>query len=166
MTRRKRTPTHPAAGTPRPTARIHEERSGKLPDGGHCPRCDAHYHAGRWTWTAPPATAYSKVCPACERIAEDLPAGELHVDGKFVSRHRDELIALLRSVEARERDQHPLKRIMGIVDEGTGFRVTTTDAKLADALGRALRHAYKGDLRHPPTTADRENLVRIHWLRD
>jgi len=166
MTRRKREGTHPAARTPRRATRIHEEPAAKLPDDGHCPHCDAHYRNGRWIWQTNPTIAYTHICPACERIAQDFPAGELYLEGAFVSSHRDELVALLRSVEARESDEHPLKRIMAIKDVETGIRVTTTDAKLADGLGRALQHAYKGDLQHPPTTSDRENLVRIHWLRN
>jgi NMD protein affecting ribosome stability and mRNA decay len=106
------------------------------------------------------------VCPACQRIADDFPAGELQVEGGFAASHREDLVGLIRNVEERERNAHPLKRIMQVVDVDGGLRVTTTDAKLADALGRALHHAYKGELRHPPTTSDRENLVRIHWRRD
>jgi hypothetical protein len=106
------------------------------------------------------------VCPACERIATDYPAGVLHVGGGFASSHRDELLSLVRHVEERERDEHPLKRIMGVSDEGTGFAVTVTDGKLAQSFGRALQRAYEGRLEHPPTTAEKENLVRVRWTRD
>jgi len=164
--RRVRSDTHSAARSPRSAARIHSERPGKLPDLAHCPKCDATYRNGRWTWDVAGEGSYPHVCPACERIAADFPAGEVHVEGGFALSHRDELIGLIRNIEQRERDAHPLKRIMQIVDGQHGFRVTTTDAKLADALGRALEHAYKGELHHPPTTSDRENLVRIHWRRD
>jgi hypothetical protein len=106
------------------------------------------------------------VCPACERIASDYPAGVLHAQGAFAAAHRDDLLGLVRNVEERERADHPLKRIMSIEDEGTGFVVKTTDAKLVEALGRALRNAYAGHLEHPPTSKDKENLVRIRWTRD
>jgi hypothetical protein len=164
--RRKRSETHPAASAPRAATRIHQERAGKLPDLAHCPQCEATYRNGRWTWDAAEEGSYPHVCPACERIAADFPAGEVQIEGGFATAHRDELIGLIRNIESRERDAHPLKRIMRI-DEGLeSFRVTTTDAKLADAIGRALQHAYKGELDLPPTTSDRENLVRIHWKRD
>ena len=32
-------------------------------------------------------------------------------------------------------------------------------------VGRALRKAYTGKLEEPPTTAERENLVRVRWVR-
>jgi NMD protein affecting ribosome stability and mRNA decay len=131
-----------------------------------CPTCQASYRGGRWTWDKPPAEAVQQVCPACQRIADGYPAGLLHVGGSFAARHRDEITHLLRNVEERESSRHPLKRIMAIEDEGGGFAVSTTDAKLARALGRALKKAYAGDLEQPPTTAERENLVRVRWQRE
>jgi NMD protein affecting ribosome stability and mRNA decay len=164
--RRQRSETHPAARSPRRSRKIYEEKAGKLPEFSHCPNCGATYHEGRWTWDPAPSESHPHVCPACQRVEDDFPAGELHVEGEFVAGHRDDLVGLLRNVEERERKEHPLKRIMQIADAPGGLRVTTTDAKLTDALGRALHHAYKGELQHPPTTSDRENLVRIHWRRD
>lgn len=164
--RRQRSSTHPAAGKPRPSRRIHEEPPGKLPELAACPRCGASYRDGRWTWKSAPAGAYEHVCPACERIASDYPAGVLHVEGSFVAAHRGELLALIRGVEERERDEHPLKRVMDVTDEGTGFVVTVTDAKLAQSLGRALKKAYAGHLESPPSTSEKQNLVRVRWARD
>jgi hypothetical protein len=106
------------------------------------------------------------VCPACERIAADYPAGVLHVAGGFAAGHREELVSLVRHVEERERAKHPLKRVMTIEDEGAGFLVKTTDARLAGAMGRALHKAYTGRLEHAPTTSEKGNLVRVRWLRD
>jgi hypothetical protein len=48
----------------------------------------------------------------------------------------------------------------------SGFVAETTDGKLAHAIGRALHKAYAGKLEHTPTTAEKENLVRVRWLRD
>jgi hypothetical protein len=90
----------------------------------------------------------------------------LDVEGGFAALHRDDLIGLLRNIEERERTNHPLKRIMSIEPKEDGFVVETTDGKLAHALGRALRKAYDGQLEQPQTTADKENLVRVRWVRD
>lgn len=51
--RRQRDPNHPAANAPRTTRRIHEEGPGKLPELAGCPRCNASYRNGRWTWETP-----------------------------------------------------------------------------------------------------------------
>jgi hypothetical protein len=87
-------------------------------------------------------------------IADDYPAGVIRVGGKFAAAHRDELVALVRHVEERERAEHPLKRVMSIADEGAGFAVKTTDGKLAEGIGRA-REGIR-----PRTTAEKGNLVR------
>ena len=164
--RRQRSSTHPAAGQPRPARRIHEEVQGKLPEPAACPRCGASYRNGRWTWQSATADAASHVCPACERIESDYPAGVVHVEGGFAAAHREELVGLIRGVEERERGEHPLKRVMAIVDEGDGFAVTVTDGKLAESMGSALKSAYEGELERPPTTSEKGNLVRVRWARD
>jgi NMD protein affecting ribosome stability and mRNA decay len=168
--RRKRSPTHTAASQPRPARRLrpraHGSARGKLPQVTACPSCGASYREGRWTWQAAPDGAHERICPACERIAERYPAGVLRVEGAFVARHRDDLIGLVRNIEERERSRHPLKRIMRIARRRNGFVAETTDGKLAQTLGRALRKAYAGELEHPLTTADTDNLVRVRWLRD
>jgi NMD protein affecting ribosome stability and mRNA decay len=167
---RKRSETHSAARQPRRPRRIHEETPGqapgKLPEIAGCPDCGASYRNGRWTWKKAPAGSYEHVCPACERVAADYPAGVLHVDGGFAAAHREELVALVRNIEERERAEHPLNRIMTVADESTGFAVTVTDGKLAQTFGRALQSAYQGRLEHPTTTSDTENLVRVRWTRD
>jgi NMD protein affecting ribosome stability and mRNA decay len=162
---RERSKTHPAAHTPRPARRIHEEGPDKLPELAACPECHASYRNGRWTWKLAPADAYSHICPACERIASDYPAGVIQLEGDFVATHREELMGLLRNIEERERAEHPLKRIMATTDEAKGFSVTVTDGKLAQSFGQALHHAYEGQLEQPGTSAP-ENLVRVHWTRN
>jgi NMD protein affecting ribosome stability and mRNA decay len=106
------------------------------------------------------------VCPACAQIEADYPGGIVHVGGSFAAAHRDEILGLLHNLEAAERAEHPLKRIMKIEDEESGFSVSVTDGKLAESFGRALEKAYSGELQHSGTTSEKENLVRVHWQRD
>jgi NMD protein affecting ribosome stability and mRNA decay len=153
----------------RPSRRIHEpgpDKKGKLRELAECPDCKASYRNGRWTWERAPVGSYAHVCPACERIAGDYPAGIVSISGTFQAAHRDEVEGLIRNVEERERGEHPLKRVMAIDAESDGLVVKTTDAKLAEALGKALHHAWAGTLDLPPTTTDKENLVRVRWTRD
>lgn len=166
MSQDHRSKTHPAASTPRPPRRIHEEGPGKLADLAVCPHCRASYRDGRWTWKAAPVGSYEHRCPACERIETKHWAGVVHVGGAFAAGHRDELLGLLRNIEERERAEHPLKRIGAIEDDDDGFAVTTTDGHLAQTFGRALEHAYDGKLEHSPTSAEQDELVRVRWRRD
>jgi NMD protein affecting ribosome stability and mRNA decay len=152
--------------TERPSRRIHAETPSKLSTATRCPDCGATYRRGRWTWAQAPADAAALRCPACVAIATDDPAGVVEVSGKFAAAHFDELLALVHHVAERERAEHPLKRVMAIADAGEGFAVKTTDAKLAEAIGRAIGKAYAGKLVLPRTTAEKSNLVRVSWRRD
>lgn len=162
---RDRPPQHPRADSPRLPRQKHEENPAKLTELAGCPDCGASYRNGRWTWQSPPSDSYEFRCPACERVKSNYPAGILDVEGDFALSRRAEILSLLRNVEESQRLEHPLKRIMGVEDREAGFSVTVTDANLARAFGKALKHAYAGELKHPPTTGDKENLVRVHWSR-
>jgi len=162
--------THQAASLPRTDRRIHEHESDayalkeKLPDPTAGTACGALYRDGRWCWGAAPADAHCTLCPACKRIESDDPAGIVVIEGEFVAAHRDEIQGLIRHVEEREKQEHPLKRIMRVAeaDDG-GLEVTTTDARLARGIGEALHHAYQGSLDYHFTEV--ENLLRIAWKR-
>lgn len=136
---------------------------GKLPDPTACSECGAMYRDGRWTWGAPPADAHHTVCPACQRIRDDYPAGDLTLSGGFLRDHRDEILALARHVEERQKQEHPLKRIMAVADEGDSVRITTTSPQLARSIGEALHRAYAGELdyRYP----EDEARIRVTWSR-
>ena len=49
------------------------------------------------------ATPRKPLCPACQRIAEDVPAGTISLRGAFVKAHTDELSGLIRNTEERKR---------------------------------------------------------------
>lgn len=167
--RRRRSKTHPAASQPRDRQpKEHESDAyglrGKLPDPTTCTSCGVIYRDGRWAWGAPPADAHRTRCPACRRIEDDCPAGLVSVAGAFAAAHAEELQRLARHVEEREKKEHPLKRIMRIREqEGGGFEIATTDARLARGIGEALHHAYQGELDYRFTEV--ENVLRVHWTR-
>lgn len=147
-TRHTDDPYMPAARPPEPTV---------------CPTCKAVFMEGRWSWQRPPAEAAEMNCPACQRINDDFPAGYVTVKGEFFKEHRDEIIALMKSKEDREKAEHPLQRIMAIEDVREGLQVTTTDSHLARGIGEALHDAYKGDLKLRYSRD--ENLLRAIWKR-
>jgi hypothetical protein len=87
----------------------------------------------------------------------------LTLAGNFAREHRDEILGLARNVAERENGEHPLKRLMDIVDEDDRLRIPTTDAGLARNIGDAIRHAYGGELdyRYP----EEGGLLRVTWRR-
>ncbi len=76
---------------------------GKWPEPTTCPDCGAVFHHGHWQWGAATPGAAQHVCPACQRVRDRVPAGELSLSGKFFIEHRDEIMHLVRNTETKAR---------------------------------------------------------------
>ena len=127
-----------------------------------CPDCGATYIEGRWTWRQGPVEAPRRRCSGCQRIRDDYPAGFLSVEGEFARTHRAELLRLARKTESREKQDHPINRIVRIEEADDALRISTTEPHLAQAIGRALHSAYSGELEFD----FQEDIVRVRWRRD
>jgi NMD protein affecting ribosome stability and mRNA decay len=128
-----------------------------------CPGCKALFQAGRWQWAEAPGSATQQTCPACQRIHDDFPAGYVTLKGEFPATHRDEVLQLVHHHEAREKREHPMQRIMKVVDTEEGILITTTDVHLARGIGDALHHAYHGTLDYHYNPE--QTLLRVLWAR-
>ena len=129
-----------------------------------CPSCKASFSDGKWSWQKASADAAEQTCPACQRIHDKFPAGYITIKGEFFDAHRDEIVALMRSREEKEKSQRPLQRIMSMEGKRDGsYEVTTTDSHIARTLAEALHSAYKGDLKLRYSRD--ENLLRASWKR-
>jgi len=129
-----------------------------------CPGCGAVWSAGRWRWAEAPAGAAAKHCDACRRIGEGRAAGLLVLEGAFLARHKDDILALARNQEAIENREHPLNRIMS-VEEGAGrIEIATTDAHLPRRIGRAIERAFGGKL--ALRVGEGDTRVRANWRRE
>jgi hypothetical protein len=137
----------------------------KLPEPTVCPVCSACYTKGRWAWgDRPEGDVHEHKCPACQRVEDCYPAGELRLLGGFVKAHHDEILNLVRNTEEQERAEHPLNRIMAIEEQGGTVVVLTTDIHLPRRIGHALCDAWRGEL---DTHYDDEGyFVRASWNRD
>lgn len=135
----------------------------KWPEPTACPQCSAVYHRGRWQWGIAPPDADKHLCPACSRIRDRVPAGQLTLSGEFFATHRDEILHLVRNTETKARAEHPLERIMDVVEQTGRTVVTFTDGHLARGTGAALHRAYQGELDSHYT--DEGDLLRVSWRR-
>lgn len=143
--------------------RVHDayKTKSKLLEPSVCSQCGAVYHEGRWQWLPAPEDAHREICPACHRIHDQYPAGFLSMKGEFFQSHRDEIMHLVRHHEQRERQEHPLQRIMAVEEKPGETLVTTTDIHLARDIGEALHHAYQGELEFHYNPE--QNLLRVNW---
>lgn len=135
----------------------------KLQEGTTCSECSATYHKGRWTWESAASDAPQKLCPACQRIQDKVPAAFLTISGDFFSENKQEILNMIHNTEDKEKQSHPLKRIMAIDEQDGQTEVTFTDAHLASAIGHALESAYQGDLDLQYTKGD--IMLRVTWNR-
>jgi hypothetical protein len=139
-------------------------RSRERPAGAsHCPECGAMYDKGRWTWHVAPGQMHQLLCPACKRIHEQAPAGEITLDGDYLLNRQDEVLALLHHQADGEKQEHPLERIMDIQQKPEHIVVQTTGPHLVRRLGAAMLHAHQGVLEI--SYRDHEGLLRAHWAR-
>lgn len=127
---------------------------GKLAEPAVCSECGAVYHQGRWQWLLAPPGAQAVQCVACRRILEKMPPGYVAIGGDFARTHR---------LEAREKAEHPMQRIIAIEEQDDGLMITTTDIHLVRGIGEALEHAYKGTLDYH--FLPDEYLLRVRWER-
>lgn len=138
---------------------------GKLAEPTRCPQCGAIYHNGRWSWSDdPPAEADEQLCSACHRINDRYPAGEVSLEGDFVGRHKEELIGLARNIEATERNEHPMNRIIDVQEESGRLLITTTDVHLPRRIGKAIHAAWEGDLQIH--FDDEGYFASVNWQRN
>jgi NMD protein affecting ribosome stability and mRNA decay len=167
--RRIRSKTHPGASTPRESASNKPSRrdpyvtKAKHTEPSVCGKCGLSYRRGRWVRGRGATQAKRVTCPACQRIADRYPAGIVKLSGAYLRAHREEIEHLIRHVEQREQRSHPLKRVMDIRATRGGLEVTTTDAKLAQGIGVAIRRAHRGELEAEWTGV--ESVMRVSWSR-
>ncbi len=153
------------AWTPPPRTEDPYLASRKLSDPTVCPDCGVVYHNGRWSWQGQATSAEKHRCPACSRIHDHVPAGVLSLGGEYYAAHQEEILQLIRNLEAREKAHHPLERIMSVeVDAAAGRTlVNFTGIHLTHGAAQAVHAAHAGTMSSHYT--DRDALLHASWER-
>jgi hypothetical protein len=142
-----------------------ERERDKHPDGTSCSECGAVFVKGKWTWSKPPAGQVSStICPACKQIKADYAGGILTLSGSFLAAHREDILNRVRNVEAEEKKDHPLQRIMRIAEKGEEIEIRATSEHLMARMGKALKSDFNGELEL--SYIENENFARAHWRRN
>jgi hypothetical protein len=130
-----------------------------------CPDCLASYHQGHWSWAEPSPGAQHHRCPACARIRDRVPAGELRLSGPFGAQQYGQILALIDNTEAHIRAEHPLERLMAIdPDQPDGeVLLTFTGTHGTHGVAEAIHHAFGGDLE--AEYPEGSTPLRIQWRR-
>ncbi len=140
--------------------------SGKV---SSCESCRAVYKNKRWYGPADAAkivgtSVVKVVCPACLKMRDNFPGGIVTLRGDYVLAHKQEVIHLIKNEEERARGFNPLERVMSIKENGRGsIVVSTTNEKLAQRLGRAIKKAFHGEVAY--NWSHDNKLVRVDWVR-
>lgn len=133
-----------------------------------CSGCGAFYFRRRWSLNAPhgfskPAHVQPIFCPACQKMRERYPGGELQLLG-VETRERGEIARILRNEEGRARQKNPLERIMQLQAKDGNWRVETTTEKLAQRLGRSIKKARGGKIEYK--WGHNNKFVRVIWEKE
>ena len=103
------------------------------------------------------------VCPACQRMKDNNPAGVVTLSGDYLLQHEEVILNAVRNIEAKARAKNPLARIMEIGQEGKVLTIRTTHEKLAEKLGREIYKSHSGTLNFQ--WSEDESFVRVNWSR-
>jgi hypothetical protein len=130
-----------------------------------CTGCGVFYHQRHWQLEAPAGFNYSVhphpiYCPACRKIKERYPSGELSLRGVETT-ERQEILRILRNEEEQARNKNPLERIMRVAQQNGEWKVETTTEKLAQRLGRSVRKARGGTLAYK--WSHNNKFLRVVW---
>lgn len=133
-----------------------------------CEGCHALYRNKRW-YAGEGAAASPRLemvtCPACLKIRDNFPGGIVTLRGQYAFAHKEDIMNLVRNEEERARGFNPLERVMSIRENGHGsIVINTTNEKLAQRLGRAMKKAFSGEVRY--RWSHDNKLVRVEWERE
>jgi len=135
-----------------------------------CTECHALYQRRHWFFdeelyfhhNAQLATR-KVLCSACQKIRDRYAEGQviLHTS-PFLTKHKDEILHLVRNEEDRAKGDNPLARIIEISESADGVTVMTTNEKLAQRIGRTLKSSYQG---HTSYRWSDSKFLSVEWQR-
>jgi hypothetical protein len=125
-----------------------------------CPECSAVFQKGRRQWLEAAACAHRETCTACKRTHDNFPAGYVTLEGPYFNSHSEDILRTVKNHEQHQRQEHPLKRIIAIEQQGDTTVITTTDVHLARGIAEAVKHTFQGELELHYNPG--ENLLRAY----
>ncbi|MGE0104677.1 MAG: BCAM0308 family protein [Blastocatellales bacterium] len=141
---------------------------GAMKEPAVCRECGNIYVNRRWVRAGADMVVTDPepvLCPACVAVRDDITSGYVHLEGKFVGDHWDEIRRLLDNEADRAAEDNPLGRIMAVEKErGDAFTVRTTTEHLAKRLGDSVQKAFNGEIRYD--FSHENKLAHVWWQRN
>lgn len=151
-----------------------EEYGGKAHKGAlACPECHSVYYKKKWYHEEDVVVSHllrengkvvivkKKLCPACKMIKDHLFEGELFVEN-VPKQYRKEVVSLVKGFGRHAMDEDPQDRVIEVVEQGDGYRATTTENQLAVRIAKKIQEAFntvKVKISYSPEPAE---VARIH----
>ena len=85
------------------------------------------------------------------------------IKGGFFEKHRDEILNLVRNIGDMEKSQHPMERILRLLNEKDHTLIETSGIHIARRIGEALARSYNGD--YSFQYSDQASNIRVVWDR-
>jgi len=132
-----------------------------------CSICDNVYVNKQWyTPDESPLEEIEQIdthtCPGCQKLRDGYYYGELTIEGDFLKDHSEELSNLIQNEVQRVQTKNPLSKLVSADSDGGEVVLRTTNAKLAEHIGRSLHKAYEGTIDIDKS----EYITRVHWTRN
>jgi len=137
------------------------KRPQKLAEPTACPQCGAVYHQGCWQWSRQPPEAAETLCQACLRSNDHYPAGVVTLSGEMAAQLKTELLNLARHQEQAEKAEHPMNRIIEVIEAPGEIVINTADIHLPRRIGEAIHRAHHGKL--DMQFDENAYFVRVTW---
>lgn len=135
-----------------------------------CRKCGAVQDHGKWyapgTFTAKidEGQITEGICPGDERIDKQEISGVVRLEGSFIDVHLQDMLNLINNVAKDKVERNIAARISKLESQAGRIDIETTDAHLAEAIGRDIEKAFDGDLQIK--WKEGTSQVRIEWKRE
>jgi NMD protein affecting ribosome stability and mRNA decay len=135
-----------------------------------CTECKALYQRRHWFFDADAymretmqPTTRMVLCPACQKIRDRYAEGQVTLrTSSFLVAHKDEVLRLVHNEEERAKGINPLERIVELKESDNEIIVTTTNEKLAQRIGRALKQSFQGATTYHWSDP---KFLSVEWVR-
>ena len=135
-----------------------------------CKYCNAVYQNKRWIPFEKLDPTFidqlkKGVCPACHLQQNHLSDGVVHLTGKMVGLHKEEIKNLLHNIAQKEEARDVENRLERMEETDETITLYTSKKQLATEMGKHVDDAYKGGTLEIKWSKE-DKPVEVRWHHD